>query len=362
MEYMARALELARKALGTTSPNPAVGAVIVRDGAVVGEGFTQPPGSSHAEVMALLQAGDGARGATMYVTLEPCSPFGRTPPCTQAIIEAGIARVHLAVPDPNPQVSGRGRAGLESAGISTQSGERESEAREINEAYFKFITTGVPFVAVKFAMSLDGKIATRTGDSRWISGPQSRRRVHTLRREADAVMVGVNTIIADDPQLTARDGRGAVIKSPLRVIVDCHGRTPTSALVFRQPGLTLMAVGDSLGPEKVRGLVQAGAEVLPLPSTRGLVDMRELLGALGRREVTSLLVEGGGTLLTSLFEGGLADKVYAFVAPVIIGGKGAGTAVAGKGAGRMADALRLNGVRVKRLGRDVLVSGYTGKG
>jgi diaminohydroxyphosphoribosylaminopyrimidine deaminase/5-amino-6-(5-phosphoribosylamino)uracil reductase len=362
MDYMARALELARKALGTTSPNPAVGTVIVREGAIVGEGFTQPPGSSHAEVMALRQAGERARGATIYVTLEPCSHFGRTPPCTRAIIEAGIAEVHLAALDPNPRVSGRGRAELEAAGISIHFGEHETEAREINEAYFKFITTGQPFVTVKFAMSLDGKIATRTGDSRWISGPQSRQYVHCLRRKADAIMVGVNTVLADDPQLTARDSRGKVIKAPLRVIVDCHGRTPPSARAFQQPGQTLLAVGESLDAEEAEGFVQVGAEVLSLPSKKGLVDIKELLRVLGQREITSLLAEGGGTLLASLFEGGLVDKVYAFVAPLLIGGKEARTAVAGKGVGGVAEALRLSGVQVKRFGQDILVSGYIGKG
>ena len=204
MDYMERAICLAKLALGQVSPNPAVGAIVVRDGVIVGQGYTQPPGSWHAEVMALNQAGEQARGAVMYVTLEPCCHYGRTPPCTQALIAAGISEVHLAMLDPNPLVCGRGKAELEKAGIRTYLGEHEAEAREINEAYTKYITTGLPFVTAKFAMSLDGKIATKTGDSRWISGREARRYVHYLRYTSDAIMAGVNTILADDPQLTSR--------------------------------------------------------------------------------------------------------------------------------------------------------------
>jgi diaminohydroxyphosphoribosylaminopyrimidine deaminase/5-amino-6-(5-phosphoribosylamino)uracil reductase len=200
MDYMERALTLARMAVGSTSPNPAVGAVIVSDGVVVGEGYTQPPGSAHAEVVALKQAGEKSRGATMYVTLEPCCFYGRTPPCTKAIVDAGIAVMHIAALDPNPKVAGKGRSELESAGITVYLEEHKEEAQEINESYFKYITTGVPFITAKFAISLDGKIATWTGDSHWISCEESRRYVHRMRRASDAIMVGVNTIVMDDPR------------------------------------------------------------------------------------------------------------------------------------------------------------------
>lgn len=359
MDHMERALCLARLALGHTSPNPAVGAVIVKNGLVISEGHTQPPGSAHAEIAALERAGERARGATIYVSLEPCSHFGRTPPCARAIIAAGIAEVHLAMIDPNPSVSGRGRDELEEAGIKTHVGEREEEARELNEAYIKFITTGWPFVTAKFAMSLDGKIATRSGDSKWITGEQARGYVHSLRQSADAIMVGVNTVIADDPRLTAR-GQGAEgsLKEPMRVIVDSQGRIPVTAQVLREPGKTLVAAARPLEPAKAGALVEAGAEVLELPAKDGLVDLEELLRALGKREITSVLVEGGGTLLGSLFDQGLVDKVVAFIAPVVIGGGEAKTAVGGVGVSRIAQGLRLTRVRVERFGEDVMVSGY----
>lgn len=366
MDYMERALSLARLALGSSSPNPAVGAVIARDGVVIGEGYTQPPGSPHAEVVALKQAGERSRGATMYVTLEPCCHFGRTPPCSGAIIEGGISEVHIATLDPNPLVSGRGKAALDAAGIKTRLGEHEKEARELNEAYIKFIATGLPFVTVKFAMSLDGKIATRTGDSRWISGEESREYVHRLRRAVDAIMVGVNTILADDPRLTARDRleHGGEIKNPIRVIVDSKGRIPPTAQVFKQPGKIIVATTPLAPSARTKKLRVAGAEVLELPSfspDEGLVDLGELLKELGRREITSVVVEGGGTLLGSLFEGGMVDKVIAFIAPVIIGGAGAGLAVGGKGAERIAQAIKLSNVKIERIGDDVMMCGYIGE-
>jgi len=359
MDFMERALSLARLALGDVSPNPAVGAVIVRDGAIIAEGYTQPPGSAHAEVVALTQAGDGAHGATMYVTLEPCCHFGRTPPCTEAIIESGIAEVHIATLDPNSEVSGRGKEELERGGIKTLLGEHEEEARELNEAYIKFITTSLPFVTAKFAISLDGKIATRTGDSRWISGEESRKCVHQLRHEVDAIMVGVNTVLADDPQLTARSEEGQPFeRQPLRVIVDSEARTPSTARLFGEPGRTLVATTSAASQAKVREFQEVGAEVLELLSREGQVDLEQLLRELGRREIISVMVEGGSTLFASFFKHGLVDKVIVFIAPIIIGGRGAKTAVAGEGAERIAHALRLSRVKVERFGDDAMISGY----
>lgn len=364
MDYMGQALSLARLALGQVSPNPAVGAVIVKDDRLVGQGYTQPAGSAHAEIVALDQAGKEARGGVMYVTLEPCCHYGRTPPCTQAIIAAGIAEVHFPVIDPNPRVSGQGKKELEKAGIRVYAGEHEDEAREIIEAYAKFITSGQPFVTAKFAVSLDGKIATRSGDSRWISSDESRKYVHVLRYTSDAVMAGVNTILADDPRLTARccSGRGgAARKQPLRIIVDGRGRTPLSAQLFSQPGKTLVVLGESVTAEKKEQLSQTGAEVIELPAKAGIIDLEQLLKVLGKREITSLLVEGGGTLFGCLFDKKLVDKVVAFIAPIIIGGQEARTAVGGEGVDKVSDSFRLKRVNVKKVGDDLMVSGYTGE-
>ncbi|MDP2728154.1 MAG: bifunctional diaminohydroxyphosphoribosylaminopyrimidine deaminase/5-amino-6-(5-phosphoribosylamino)uracil reductase RibD [Dehalococcoidia bacterium] len=349
-DYMDLALKLARRALGRTSPNPAVGAVLVKDSAVVGEGYTQPPGSWHAEVMALSHAGTDARGATLYVTLEPCCHYGRTPPCTEAIIAAGVEEVRIALLDPNPLVEGRGRQALE-------------EAAELNEAFIKYITTDLPFVTAKFAASLDGKIATRTGDSKWITGEEARCRVHQVRDTVDAIMVGVNTVLADDPRLTARLDRapeGIPERQPLRVIIDSRGRTPPEAHVFQKPGQVLLATTSAIEPDRARSLEQAGAKIILLPERQGLVDLLVLMKALRQREITSVLVEGGGTLLASLLEERLIDKVMAFLAPVLIGGREALTPLEGQGISSMAQALRLRRPRVEVLGEDVLISGYAG--
>ena len=359
---MGRALDLARSVLGTTSPNPAVGAVVVKDGIVVGEGATQPPGQPHAEKVALAQAGEKAKGATLYVTFEPCCHYGRTPPCTKAIIAAGIAEVHIATIDPNPLVAGKGRAGVERAGIRTYLGEREQEARELNEAFIKWITTGMPFVIAKFAMSLDGKAAASSGDSRWITGEEARWRVHEVRRVVDAIMVGSNTVRQDDPQLTARDSDGKPFpKQPLRVIVDIRGTVSPVARMFKEPGRTLVAVAGPLDEGRMAALKKARAEVAVLPERDGLVDMKTLMEHLGGQQITSVLVEGGGEVLASMLEQGLVDKVMAFIAPVIIGGKSAPTPVGGKGVERVAEALRLSKIKVERFGEDVMISGYLGQ-
>ena len=357
--YMKRALNLARQARGTTSPNPAVGAVIVKDHVVLGDGFTLAPGQDHAEVVALKHTGENSEGASLYVTLEPCCTYGRTPPCTHAIIGAGIREVHIATVDPNPSVNGKGMAELESAGITVYTGEEEEEATELYEDFAKHVTTGVPFVTAKFAMSLDGKIATHTGDSKWISGGPARRYVHEMRRVCDAIMVGVNTVIRDDPQLTARDDEGRPLAhQPLRVILDSTARTPPSSRTLKELGHTIIAVTQPPA-DRVASLLEAGAEVLRLPATsEGKVDACALLKGLGERGVTSLLVEGGGTLLGSLFDLGLVDKVRAFIAPVIIGGLSAPSAVGGKGSASMSQAVRMKSVRVECIGEDILVVGY----
>jgi diaminohydroxyphosphoribosylaminopyrimidine deaminase/5-amino-6-(5-phosphoribosylamino)uracil reductase len=361
MDYMEQALKLARLALGEVSPNPAVGAVIVRGEEIVGEGFTQPPGQDHAEIVALKQAGDKSRGAVMYVTLEPCCHFGRTPPCTKAIIAAGIREVHIATLDDNPVVFGHGKSELEDAGIEVHVGERREAARELNEAYFKYVNTGLPFVTAKYAMSLDGKIATRTLDSKWISNEDSRHFSHTLRHASDAIMAGVGTVVSDNPRLTARGcaGRGGTShKQPMRVIVDSTGRTPLDSCMFAEPGKTLIATGGAVPESRQEAFRQVGAEVAQLPGKDNRVNLQALLKHLGERQVTSVLVEGGGTLLGSLFDAGLVDKVVAIVAPMVIGGAAAKTPVAGLGVEKIAQAPRLENVRVSQFGDDTVITGY----
>jgi diaminohydroxyphosphoribosylaminopyrimidine deaminase/5-amino-6-(5-phosphoribosylamino)uracil reductase len=361
--HMECALSLARLAVGYTSPNPAVGAVVIKDGFVVGMGYTRPAGSDHAEVTALRQAGDRAKRAAMYVTLEPCPHYGRTPPCTEAIIEAGISEVNVALIDPNPLVCGRGVNRLNEKGIKTRVGMCQQEAYDINEAYIKHVTTGLPFVVAKFAMSLDGKIATKTGDSKWITKEETRRYARGLRHTADAIMVGVNTVLADDPHLTARGcgGRGGVgKKQPLRLVVDSKGKVPVTAHVFQPPGEALVAVAAPFDPVKRERLVKAGAEVVELPAKDESVDIAEFLRFLGRREIANILVEGGGKLLGSLFDEDLVDKVMAFISPIIIGGRKA-VSVEGSGVENVAQALHLKRVDFKSLGDDILVSGYVAK-
>ena len=353
---MARAIALARQAVGSVSPNPPVGAVIVRDGLIVGEGFTQPPGGPHAEIQALVAAGDAARGADMYVTLEPCPLHGRTPPCTNAIIGAGIRRVHIAALDPNPTTDSRGISALEAADVSVILREGSDEALQLIEAFAKHITTGMPFVVAKFAASLDGKIATRAGDSKWISSPKARQFAHGLRAEVDAVMVGIGTALADDPQLTVRD---AALKGtqPTRVVVDSSARLPKNAAMLSEDGDTIIAIVNG-AKARVAALERAGAEVLDMSGKGEVVDLSKLLSSLGERNVTSVLVEGGSALLGSLFDLGLVDKVIGIVAPVVIGGDDAKGPIGGRGAATMPDALRLTRVTYREVGGDMVVTGY----
>lgn len=358
---MQRALELSRNG-PYTSPNPCVGAVIVAGGAVVGEGVTEPPPGDHGEIVALRAAGEKARGATMYVALEPCNHHGRTGPCTQAIIEAGIAEVHFAVADPDPNVAGGGRAALEAARVRVIEGEGDAEARRINEAFFKHRTTGLPFVIAKFAATLDGKIAAASGDSRWVSGPETRAWAHQLRTRIDAILVGSSTVVIDDPLLTARPDGVDAERQPLRVVVDSRGRTPPMAQVFTGSARTLVATSDQAHADWRASIEARGAEVLTFPMSHDHVDLRAVLEHLGRRHVVTLLVEGGGVILGSFFDAGLVDKVTAIIAPIIVGAADAPAAVAGVGAERMADALRLRDVVVERLGGDILVTGYVGEG
>ena len=369
LDYMKQALALAYRALGTTSPNPAVGAVIVRDGEVVGGGFTLPPGQAHAEVAALLQAGERASGAAIYVTLEPCCVHGRTPPCTQAIISAGIAEAYVSMKDPNPNVMGRGLAELEAAGVRVHLGEDEEASKTLYEGFAKHIRTRLPFVTAKFAMSLDGKIATHTGDSRWITGEEARRRAHTIRKASDAILVGLHTVLKDDPRLTTRDDSGDPLPhQPSRVTFDSDARTPVEAKLLLEPGQTIVATteiaaastaADKEKSGRIDRLQKAGVEVVQLQSSLdGKVDPKLVLELLGARGVVNVLAEGGGTLLGSLFDAGLVDKVVAFIAPVIIGGDASPSPVEGTGSAAMSRVMRLTGVKIETVGDDILILGY----
>ena len=356
---MQRALRLAQAVQGSTSPNPPVGAVLVKRGRIIGEGSTQPPGGPHAEVMALREAGRAAKGAILYVTLEPCPTSGRTPPCTDALLRAGVAEVHIAAYDPHPQVSGRGAAALAEAGIPARHDTgHEAAAWDLIEAHGKYARSGQPFVIAKFASSLDGKIAARDGSATWITGPQARQASHRLRASVDVVLVGGTTILADDPQLTARPGGRTAVRQPLKVVVDSIAATPVDAKVLRGPGSCLIATGRDAREDDVARLRAAGAEVVRSPSPGRLVDLHALLDYLAGRECISILAEGGGTVLGTLFDGGLVDKVMAFIAPAIIGGSDAPTAVAGRGAANIAGAVRLHDVSSRRAGSDLIVTGY----
>ncbi len=357
--FMWMALDLARQGRGRTSPNPMVGAVVVQNSEVVGSGYHQAAGTPHAEIIALEKAGPAARGATLYINIEPCNHLGRTGPCTEAIIKAGIARVVAAMQDPNPLVSGGGFARLSEAGIKVKTGVLEEKAQRLNEIFVKYITTGLPFVGVKVAMSLDGKIGTATGESHWITGEKSRQFVHRLRDQSDVILVGIETVLKDDPRLTARllDGGG---RDPVRVVVDSAARLPLDARVIHggSPARLILAVTGRAPREKIQALEARGVEIVTLPDREGWVDLTALLRELAGRELASVLVEGGGTLNYSFLEQGLIDKLFVFTAPLIIGGRQSPTAFAGDGIATLAEAWAVEDIEMKQFDRDLLLIGY----
>ena len=371
---MRRALGLAEQALGWCSPNPAVGAVLVQGDEVVGEGFTQPPGSAHAEVVALDRAGQRARGATLYVTLEPCSHQGRTPPCTDALIAAGVADVRVATLDPSPWVNGSGIQKLRDAGLPVAVGEREQEAARLNEAYFKWVAVRRPFVTLKYAMTADGKSATRTRSSRWITGTESREYVALLRSKVDAVLVGTRYFTRLDSgrvrcdlcprECTLAEGqRDHPVHQPLRVIVDSAASIPLDARVVadQSTARTLVCTTERASGEKLERLAGCGVETLVVGSRNRKVDIMDLMRALGERGVVSVLAEPGGTLAAGLLEAGAVDKILAFVAPKVAGGVSAPGPVGGEGITSMGEALELIDTAWTLMGRDVLLTGYVRK-
>ena len=353
---MQQALALAIRGRGSVEPNPMVGAVILDEaGHMVGEGWHQHYGGPHAEVHAFAEAGERARGSTLYVTLEPCCHHGKTPPCTDAVLRAGVRRVVVAMADPFPKVAGGGLAILREAGLDVTVGVCEAEARFLNAPYRKLVTTGRPWVIAKWAMSLDGRIATRTSDSQWISGPESRRKVHELRGRVDAVIVGRGTVIADDPMLTARPPGP---RTATRVVLTASGELPEKchlrATARDVPVIVFTAVGKE---SRLAGWVANGVDVIPLPTSDNGLSADAVLAELGRRRMTNVLVEGGSGLLGAFRDANAIDEVWAFVAPVVVGGDRALSPVGGVGPERLADGLRLQAVEVERCGTDMWVRG-----
>jgi diaminohydroxyphosphoribosylaminopyrimidine deaminase/5-amino-6-(5-phosphoribosylamino)uracil reductase len=352
--YIERALALAERGRGLVSPNPMVGAVVVVEGRIVGEGHHEGPGQPHAEVVALREAGERARGATLYVTLEPCDHHGRTGPCTEAIVEAGIARVVAAMRDPNPIVDGRGFEKLRSAGIEVVEGVEREEAERLNEAFTKHVRTGLPFVTWKMAASLDGKVASRDGTSRWITSEAARQDVHRLRAAADAILVGAGTVVADDPSLTVRmpGYRG---QPPLRVLADAHGRVPAKGDLFTDEAPTLVATTTLAPEERKDAWADAGAEVVVYDPDGEGVPLGQLMRDLGKRDVQGVLLEGGPTLAWSAVEEGVVDKVVVYLAPKLIGGTDAPTVLGGRGFAPISSALSLRVRSFDRVGEDLKV-------
>lgn len=358
--FMQRALDLARRAKGRTSPNPLVGAVIVKDGKVIGEGYHQKAGTPHAEVHALNAAGEDAKGATLYTTLEPCCHWGRTPPCTEALIRAGIAHVYIAEVDPNPNVAGKGVQQLQHAGINVHVGIHRQKASDLNEVHRKYIQTGEPFVILKTAMSLDGKIATASGESQWITSEASRQRGHEVRDTVDAILVGRGTVASDNPTLTTRlqDREG---QDATRIVLDSHGRTHTDARIFNaesEAGV-IVAVTPAAPSENIDALEKAGAEVVTVPDAHGKVCFKRLMEIFGKREITSVLIEGGGEINASALAAGVVDKVMCFIAPKLIGGQDAPGPIGGVGIRSLTEAVNLQRVSVTPIAeQDFLIEGY----
>lgn len=357
--FMKTALELAALGRGTTSPNPMVGAVIVKDGKIIGKGYHKAAGSAHAEVNAIDDAGDAARGATLYVTLEPCNHTGRTPPCTEKILAAGISRVVVAIEDPNPDVRGGGNRYLSEKGVEVTTGVCESRARLLNENFIRYVTTGRPFVTLKWAATLDGRIATRTGDSRWVTGAESRAFVHGMRHASDAILVGINTVRQDDPSLTARL-ENAAGKDPHRIVLDTKLSIAANAKMLTQDSDadTFIITGNNISETKRKTIESLGARVIRTQLKKGRIDLDALMDRLGKMEITSLLIEGGGKVIASALAAGIVHKVSLFYAPKILGGDDGVPVCSGRGPEKMDSSIRVRDIRLHRFGEDIMLEGY----
>lgn len=353
-DYMKRALELAKKGAGHTSPNPMVGCVVVKDGRIVTEGYHERYGEFHAERNALTRCEEDLTGAEMYVTLEPCCHQGNTPPCTDIIIERSIGKVYVGSMDPNPKVAGKGVKILQEHGIEVETGVLEKECLALNEIFFYYITTGMPYVAMKYAMTLDGKIASCTGDSKWVTGETARHHVHELRKQYSAILAGIGTVLADDPMLNCRIEEGV---DPVRVVCDSSLRIPLSSQLVKTAGdIPVIVAYAKENPEKEKALLQAGVELISA-GRDGRVDLAVLMRKLGKRKIDSVLVEGGGAIHGSLLKSGLVQKIFCYLAPKLIGGREAGSPVEGDGFSRMKDALPVKEMEILPLGEDICISG-----
>jgi len=356
--FMRMALDLARKGQGHTSPNPMVGAVVVKDGEVIGSGYHQAIGLAHAEVNAIEAAGAQTKGATLYVNLEPCNHTGRTPPCTRKILDAGIKRVVVAMEDPNTKAGG-GAALLRKHGIDVHIGVCEEPAKKLNEAFVKYVHTKRPFVLLKCAATLDGRIATRSGDSKWVTGEKARKFVHQLRHAVDAILVGIGTIHADDPSLTTRLDSGNGL-DPVRIVLDTHLSISPSARILQLDSNsdTILVTGDRVPANKRRAVEKKGVRLIELPIHKDGIEMQALMDRLGKMGITSLLVEGGSRVIASAFSSGIVDKVLFFYAPKILGGDDGIPICRGPGPERMKDCIRIKNIRVQRFDDDVMIEGY----
>ncbi|MFJ8237088.1 bifunctional diaminohydroxyphosphoribosylaminopyrimidine deaminase/5-amino-6-(5-phosphoribosylamino)uracil reductase RibD [Ureibacillus sp. NPDC094379] len=361
-DYMQLALQLAATAKGNTNPNPIVGAVLVKNGVIVGTGLHRKAGEPHAEVHAFNMAGEHAKGATLYVTLEPCSHYGKTPPCAKLVIESKVSRVVVATTDPNPSVAGRGIRMIEDAGIEVEVGILEKEARKLNERFIHNMLTSRPFVISKFAMTADGKIATHTGHSKWITGEESRHQVHELRDEVDAILVGVGTVLADNPSLTTRLPE-RIGKNPIRIILDSNLRIPLNAIVLQtEEAKTIIVTSTEVDTSKVKAVEEKGATVLAVSKDEHGLNLDEMLSRLYEMGITDVLVEGGGEINASFLRAGLINKYFIYIAPKLIGGKNSKTPFTGEDVDTMDDALQLEFDDVEKVGEDLCIIAYPKQG
>jgi len=357
--FMKEVLRLARRGLGSTSPNPVVGALVVKDGQITGSGYHRKAGAPHAEIEALSMAGERAKGSTLFVNLEPCNHYGRTPPCTKAILESGLRRVVVGIADPNPNVTGDGCKFLRSKGVEVKYGVLEEECTRLNEVYIKYVKEGKPFVILKGALTLDGWIATKIGDSKWITNEKSRKFAHSLRKKVDAIMVGVETIIADNPLLTPYLTRNSA-PDPVRVIADTNLRIPLDSRVFNSgtSALTIIASGSNVSKTKRKGVEGLGARIINCQMRDGRIDLADLLDKLAEMSIGSVLVEGGGTIFGSIIREGLVDKFYIFLAPKILGGDNGIPFTRGPGCDIVKDCFTLKVLTVRRFNDDIMIEAY----
>ena len=351
-KYMEIAIRIAEKGKGLVSPNPLVGCIIVKRGKIVGRGYHKQYGQDHGEINAIKNAGKKAVNATMYINLEPCSHWGKTPPCTEKIVECGIREVIIGMYDPNPLVEGFKE--LKFRGIKTKIGILEKEAKKLNEAYIKFAKTKKPFVFLKLAMTLDGRIATKTGDSKYITGRDARRYVHKLRSEVDAIMVGCNTVLKDNPRLTPRLSKTG--KDPMKIVVDSELKIPMKCNLMKHPSKLIVATTNKAGKKKMNKLYSKGVNVIVLPSKRNLVDLKVLMKELGKREITSIMIEGGAEVNSSAIKEKIADKILIFTAPKLVG-NGLG-AIGNLGIKKIDKAVKLKNINTKQIGKDILLEAY----